>query len=98
MSGSFVSDTNSVTRSCAVESTTPGSGDSEIEWSRSSAASAASSGKGHNSETASAASDGEGERLMVRVHAVLISINKPINKFSFSRRAYSVRRQIPQQI
>ena len=78
MSGSFTSDTNSVTRSWVVESTTSGSGDPEIERSRSPVASAASSGKGHNSETASAAGDWEGERLMVRVRCLPILINKQI--------------------
>ena len=75
ISGSFTSDTNSVTQSWVVESTTSGPGDAEIERSRSPAASAASSGKGHNSETASAAGDGEGERLMVHIRAAPISIN-----------------------
>ena len=96
MSGSFMSETNSVTRSWVVESTTSGPGDTEIERSRSPAASAASSGKGHNSETASATGDEEGERLMVCVRAVLVSINEPIDKCSFSQRACSVRRQIRQ--
>ena len=95
ISGSFMSDTNSVTRSWVVEFTTSGPGDLEIERSRSPAASAASSGKGHNSETANAAGDGEGERLMC-VRAVSISISKPMDTFSFSRRACSVRRQILQ--
>jgi len=81
-SGSFRSDTNSVTRSWVVESTTSGPGDTEIERSRSPAASAASPGKGHNSETASVAGDGEGECFMVRVHAIPISINKLMDKFS----------------
>ncbi|KIM36269.1 hypothetical protein M413DRAFT_449317 [Hebeloma cylindrosporum] len=64
MSGSFMSDTHSVTRSWVVESTTSGTDDAEIEQSRSPVASAPSSEKGHNSETASAAGDVEGERLM----------------------------------
>jgi len=90
MSGSFMSDTHSVTRSWVVESTNSGSSDAGLERSRSPAASAVSSGRGHNSETASAAGDGEGERLMVRVCVVFTSINKPMNNFSSSRRACSV--------
>ena len=74
----------------AVEPTTSDSGDSEIEWSRSPAAKAASSGTGHNSQTANAA-DGEGERLMVHIHTV--SINQWINVLSVGEK---VRPQIPQ--
>ena len=96
ISGSFMSGANLVTRSWVVESTTSGPSNAEIERSRSPAASAASSGKGHHSETANAADDGEEERLIVRVLVVPISINKPMDKCPFSRRACSVRRQMPQ--
>ena len=78
MSGSFISDTNSVTRSWIVQSTSSASGDAEIERSRSPTASVVSSGKGHNSGTSSVTGDEEGERLMVSGPCpFFIDIRKP---------------------